>query len=161
MVAPKAYKPWVHMWRVVHSWSLQGLINHEWSTSFADVELGCHRVKAPQKSQIPHSVLRTKACGLGSPKRTNNLWGVEQNPPPQILTLLHTLKIKLLDCIFFYSYVKFHVNRILFTIQSINLFFINNFILQKFEILIFDWWHSYWSLILWKFCKHERYTTKI
>ena len=68
---------------VVHSWSLQGLINHEWGASFADMRLGFHRVKTPQKSQTPHSVLRTKPCGLGSPKRTNSLRAVEQNPPPQ------------------------------------------------------------------------------
>ena len=40
---------------VVHSWLLQGLINHEWGASLADVGLGCHRVKAPQKSQKPHT----------------------------------------------------------------------------------------------------------
>ena len=34
-------------------------------------------------------------------------------------------------------YIKFLSNRILFTIRSINLFFIQNFRLQKFEILTF------------------------
>ena len=29
-----------------------------------------------------------KPCGLGSPKRTISLRGVEQNPPPQLLLLL-------------------------------------------------------------------------
>ena len=33
---------------------------------------------------FPYSSLRTKPCGLGSPKRTNKLvGGQEQNPPPQ------------------------------------------------------------------------------
>ena len=31
-------------------------------------------------------------------------------------------------------YMKFHLNRILFTIQSMNLFFINNFLSKKIEI---------------------------
>ena len=70
---------------VVHSYLCQALIKREWGASLADVGLGCHRVKAPQKSQTPHSVLRTKSCGLGFPKRTNSLQDVEQNPPPQIL----------------------------------------------------------------------------
>ena len=35
----------------------------------------------------------------------------------------------------FKKYVKFRVNQMLFTIQSINLFFMYNFKLQKFEIL--------------------------
>ena len=34
----------------------------------------------------------------------------------------------------FKIHVKFSINQILFTIQSINLFFMHNFILQKFEI---------------------------
>ena len=34
-------------------------------------------------------------------------------------------------------HIKFFSNRILFTIRSINLFFIQNFRLQKFEILTF------------------------
>ena len=33
------------------------------------------------------------------------------------------------------THVKFYVNRMLFTIQSLNLFFIYNFRLQKLEIL--------------------------
>ena len=32
------------------------------------------------------------------------------------------------------THVKFHVNRILIIIRSINLYFIHNFILQNFEI---------------------------
>ena len=53
-------------------------------------------------------------------------------------------------------HIKFHSNRILFTIWSINLFFIYNFRLQKLEIITFIWWHSNWSLIFLKFCKHFR-----
>ena len=34
----------------------------------------------------------------------------------------------------FNTHVKFHVNFMLFIIQSINLFFIDNFILQKLKI---------------------------
>ena len=34
------------------------------------------------------------------------------------------------------TYVKFHVNQILFTIQSINLFFMYNFKLQKLKIYV-------------------------
>ena len=48
-------------------------------------------------------------------------------------------------------HVKFCSVRMLFTIQSTNLFFIHNFILQKPEILTFVWWHSNWSLIFLKF----------
>ena len=32
------------------------------------------------------------------------------------------------------KHVKFHLNRMLFTIQSINLFFVHNFLSQKLEI---------------------------
>ena len=39
-------------------------------------------------------------------------------------------------------HIKFHLNQILFTIWLINLFFIYNFRLQKFEIITFIWWHS-------------------
>ena len=53
-------------------------------------------------------------------------------------------------------HMKFGSNWILFTIWSINLFFIYNFRLQKLEIIIFIWWHSNWSLIFLKFCKHFR-----
>ena len=35
------------------------------------------------------------------------------------------------------THVKFHLNRMLFTIQSMNLFFMHNFRLQKLEILAF------------------------
>ena len=35
----------------------------------------------------------------------------------------------------FNTHIKFRLNQILFTIRSINLFFIYNFRLQKFEIL--------------------------
>ena len=35
------------------------------------------------------------------------------------------------------THVKFHSNRMLFTIQSMNLFFMHNFRLQKLEILAF------------------------
>ena len=51
-------------------------------------------------------------------------------------------------------HIKFRSNRILFTIWSINLFFIYNFRLQKLEIITFIWWYSNWSLIFLKFCKH-------
>ena len=51
-------------------------------------------------------------------------------------------------------YIKFRSDRILFTIWSINLFFIYNFRLQKLEIITFIWWHSNWSLIFLKFCKY-------
>ena len=51
-------------------------------------------------------------------------------------------------------HIKFCSNWILFTIWSINLFFIYNFILQKLEIITFIWWYSNWSLIFLKFCKH-------
>ena len=37
----------------------------------------------------------------------------------------------------FNTHIKFRLNQILFTIRSINLFFIYNFRLQKFEILTF------------------------
>ena len=47
--------------------------------------------------------------------------------------------------------IKFRSNRILFTIWSINLFFIYNFRLQKLEIITFIWWHSNWSLIFLNF----------
>ena len=50
-------------------------------------------------------------------------------------------------------YIKFRSNRILFTIWSINLFFICNFKLQKLEIITFIWWHSNWFFIFLKFCK--------
>ena len=49
-------------------------------------------------------------------------------------------------------HIKFRSNWILFTIQSINLFLIHNFILQIFEILTFVWWDNNWSLIFLKFC---------
>ena len=55
---------------------------------------------------------------------------------------------------FHVPYIKFCSNQILFTIWSINLFFIYNFRLQKLEIIIYFWWHSNWSLIFLKFCKH-------
>ena len=58
-------------------------------------------------------------------------------------------------------HIKFHSNRILFTIWSINLFFIHNFRLQKLKILTFVWWHSTWFLIFLKFCKHEGYNKNI
>ena len=58
-------------------------------------------------------------------------------------------------------HVKFRSNRILFTIWSMNLFFIHNFRLQKLEILIFVWWHSNWFLIFLKVCKHEGYNKNI
>ena len=51
-------------------------------------------------------------------------------------------------------HIKFCSNRILFTIWSINLFFIYNFRLQKLEMITFTWWHNNWSLIFLKFCKH-------
>ena len=54
-------------------------------------------------------------------------------------------------------YIKFRSNRILFIIWSMNVFFIHNFRLQKLEILTFVWWHSNWSLIFLKFCKHKGY----
>ena len=49
----------------------------------------------------------------------------------------------------------------LFTIWSINLFFINNFRLEKLKILIFDWWHCYRSLIFWKFCKYRKCNIRV
>ena len=39
-------------------------------------------------------------------------------------------------------HIKFHLNQMLFTIRSINVFFIHNFKLQKLETLTFNWWHS-------------------
>ena len=48
-------------------------------------------------------------------------------------------------------HIKFHSNWILFTIWSINLFFIYNFRLQKLKIITFIWWHSNWFLIFLKF----------
>ena len=54
-------------------------------------------------------------------------------------------------------HIKCHLNRILFTTRSINLCFIHNFISQKLENFTFVWWHSNWSLIFLKFCKHERH----
>ena len=52
----------------------------------------------------------------------------------------------------FNMHIKFCSNRILFTIWSINLFFIYNYRLQKFKIITFIWWHSNWFLIFLKFC---------
>ena len=49
-------------------------------------------------------------------------------------------------------HIKFRSNRMLFTIQSINFFFIHNFRFQKLEILTFIWWNNNWSLIFLKFC---------
>ena len=49
-----------------------------------------------------------------------------------ITTYFENLIIKLQDLYVFKTHI--HVNRILFTILSINLYFIYNFILQKFEI---------------------------
>ena len=51
-------------------------------------------------------------------------------------------------------HIKFHSNRMLFTIWSTNLFFIYNFRIQKIDIITFIWWHNNWSLIFLKFCKH-------
>ena len=51
-------------------------------------------------------------------------------------------------------HIKFRSNRILFTIWSINLFFIYNFRSQKLEIITFIWWHSNWFFIFLKFFKH-------
>ena len=59
------------------------------------------------------------------------------------------------------SYIKFRLNQMLFTIQSMNLFFIHNFRSQKLEILIFVWWHSNWFLMFLKFCKYEKYNKTI
>ena len=42
---------------VVHHALLQGLIRHVWGASLADVGLGCHKAKAPKKSQTPYLVL--------------------------------------------------------------------------------------------------------
>ena len=61
----------------------------------------------------------------------------------------------------FKMHIKFCANKMLFTIQSINLFFMYNFRLQKLEIYTFNWWYSYWSLILWKFCKRGGYKKKM
>ena len=49
------------------------------------------------------------------------------------LVLLHILKLQQLNCMFFIflKHIKFHANRMLFTIRSINLFFMYNFRLQK------------------------------
>ena len=76
-LSPTSARNAPHSW-FISPWSYhecttttQGLINHEWSASPTDVGLGCHRVKAPQKSQTPHSGPRTKPCGLGFPKWTN------------------------------------------------------------------------------------------
>ena len=44
------------------------------------------------------------------------------------------LTIELHDLYILNTYVKFHSNRILFTIRSINLFFMNNFRLQNLKI---------------------------
>ena len=57
-------------------------------------------------------------------------------PIKQNITWLHILKILPLDCmlIMFLIHVIFHANRMLFTFQSINLFFIYNFIVQKREV---------------------------
>ena len=49
-------------------------------------------------------------------------------------------------------HIEFRSNRMLFTIWSINLFFIHNFRLQKLKILIFVWWYSNWFLIILKLC---------
>ena len=51
-------------------------------------------------------------------------------------------------------HIKFRLNWILFTIWSINLFFIYLFRSPKLEIITFIWLHSNWFLIFLKFCKH-------
>ena len=58
-------------------------------------------------------------------------------------------------------HIKFLSNWILFTIWSVNLFFIHNFRSQKFKILIFVWLDSNWSLIFFKFCIHKEYNKNI
>ena len=50
--------------------------------------------------------------------------------------------------------IKFRSNWMLFTIWSINLFFIYNFRSQKLEIITFIWWFSNWSMIFLKFYKN-------
>ena len=70
-------------WVVVHSWSLQGLINHEWGASPTDVGQRCQAKMATRQSPWPEVKIldshtrgrETKPCGLGSPKRTMSLWG--------------------------------------------------------------------------------------
>ena len=58
MLAPSAYKAWV----------------------------GCFSCRCGTALEVFPCRLRTKSCGLGSPKRTNKLaGGQEQNPPPQLL----------------------------------------------------------------------------
>ena len=57
----------------------------------------------------------------------------------------------------FNMYIKFHSNRKLFAIWSINLFFIYNFRSQQLEIFTLVWKHNNWSLIFLKCCKHEEY----
>ena len=51
-----------------------------------------------------------------------------------ITIYFQNLTIKLHVQYIFKTHVKFHINRMLFTIHSINLFFMYNFRLQKFGI---------------------------
>ena len=50
---------------------------------------------------------------------------------PKILAWLHITKIKSLDCMLF---IYYYSNRIIYTIRSINLFFMRTFRLQKLKI---------------------------
>ena len=63
--------------------------------------------------------------------------------PTNIITYFENLTVELHVFYTLSIYVKFCVNRILFTIWSISLYFMHNFKLQKLTIKTIYWWYSY------------------